>query len=63
VIVCFSRHGEQLIEDILPGHVEAIAAEMSALSLAEQKKLGELCRKLGKKTRKDSNLGVVCFFV
>ncbi len=48
MIVIFSGHGEQLIEDILPGHVEAIAAEMSALSPAEQKKLGELCRKLGK---------------
>ncbi len=63
MIVSFSRHGEQLIEDILSGHVEAIAAEISALSTAEQKRLGELCRKLGKKIRKDSNLGVVCFFV
>jgi MarR family 2-MHQ and catechol resistance regulon transcriptional repressor len=46
--VSLTEAGRDLITSVLPGHVQAIAEEMSVLSPEEQEKLGELCRKLGK---------------
>lgn len=43
-----TQAGKTLIENVLPGHVATIAAEMSVLTPEEQATLGELCRKLGK---------------
>ena len=40
--------GRRLMERIFPGHAKGIAELMSALTAAEQKQLGELCRKLGR---------------
>ena len=41
--------GEELIQRIFPAQAQAITSEMSALSADEQRQLGTLCRKLGKK--------------
>lgn len=49
VMVSLTEKGYKLIERIFPGHVKAIVEEMSVLTPQEQIKLGELCRKLGKK--------------
>jgi len=38
--------GRQLIEELLPVHVEHIATRMTALTKEEQKDLSRLCRKL-----------------
>lgn len=43
--------GEQLIQRVFPQMAEAILAELSVLTVEEQGKLGELCRKLGKNSR------------
>lgn len=40
--------GAALVEEILPGHVAGIVETMAALSPAEQRRLAELCRKLGR---------------
>lgn len=40
--------GRALVERILPEHVAAITAELSALTPEEQEELGRLCRKLGR---------------
>jgi MarR family 2-MHQ and catechol resistance regulon transcriptional repressor len=40
--------GKRLMERIFPAHAAVIAETMSALSAAEQKQLGGLCRKLGR---------------
>jgi MarR family 2-MHQ and catechol resistance regulon transcriptional repressor len=40
--------GRQLFEQIFPGHVEGILAEMAELSERELEQLGEFCRRLGK---------------
>jgi MarR family transcriptional regulator, 2-MHQ and catechol-resistance regulon repressor len=46
--VTLTEQGRELIERIFPGHVQAVAREMSVLSPKEQSQLGALCRKLGK---------------
>lgn len=48
ITVRLTELGRERVETVLPGHVAAISAEMSALSAAEQENLGKLCRKLGK---------------
>ena len=48
ITISLTEKGSQLIGQLLPGHVAAITAEMSALSPQEQESLGALCRKLGK---------------
>ncbi len=48
ISVSLTPTGKQLISDIFPAHVEAIAQQMSVLSLEEQVELGRLCKKLGK---------------
>ena len=40
--------GKRLMERVFPPHARTIADAMSALSSAEQKQLGALCRKLGR---------------
>jgi MarR family 2-MHQ and catechol resistance regulon transcriptional repressor len=49
VNVSLTPAGEALISQVFPEHLNAILAEMSALSPQEQEQLGRLCRKLGKK--------------
>jgi MarR family transcriptional regulator, 2-MHQ and catechol-resistance regulon repressor len=39
--------GRRLMERVFPGHAEAIAELMSALTVREQRDLGALCRNLG----------------
>lgn len=46
-IVHLTGEGQKLIRRIFPPHAALIAAEMRVLSAAEQKKLGDLCKKLG----------------
>jgi len=48
ISVSLTPKGKELISDIFPAHVEAIAGQMSVLSLEEQAELGRLCKKLGK---------------
>lgn len=48
ISVSLTPTGKQLISDIFPAHVEAIAQQMKILSLEEQTELGRLCKKLGK---------------
>ena len=48
VVVSLTGDGQELIERILPGHIEAITEEMNVLTAEEQENLGELCRTLGK---------------
>lgn len=48
VTVHLTGEGKQLIERIFPGHVDLIVQAVGMLSVAEQERLGELCRKLGR---------------
>jgi MarR family transcriptional regulator, 2-MHQ and catechol-resistance regulon repressor len=48
VVVSLTPSGRKLIAGIFPSHARAITEEMSRLSPAEQDKLRELCRKLGR---------------
>jgi MarR family transcriptional regulator, 2-MHQ and catechol-resistance regulon repressor len=48
LIVVLTAKGKALIRNLFPEHAGAIADFMSALTPAEQKTLGELCRKLGR---------------
>ena len=48
ISVSLTPAGKQLISDLFPAHVDAIAQQMSILSLEEQAELGRLCKKLGK---------------
>lgn len=48
VSVHLTELGRKRVEELLPGHVAAIASELSKLTPEEQETLGELCRKLGK---------------
>jgi len=48
ISVSLTDAGRKQIEDVFPGHVQAIIEEMSALTHEEQRSLGALCRKLGK---------------
>lgn len=52
ITVHLTDAGRRLIEEIFPRHVEHIVEEMKALSVKEQEALGELCKRLGKKTEK-----------
>jgi MarR family 2-MHQ and catechol resistance regulon transcriptional repressor len=52
ITISLTPAGEELISSIFPAHVEAITLEMSVLSAAEQRELGELCKKLGTRTVK-----------
>jgi MarR family transcriptional regulator, 2-MHQ and catechol-resistance regulon repressor len=47
ITVHLTDPGRALIERLFPDHVAAIVAEFSALTPAEQERLGALCRKLG----------------
>lgn len=47
VEVHLTSRGRRLIERVFPRLVEEIEDQMSALTVAEQKELGRLCRKLG----------------
>jgi len=47
-VVTLTKSGRELIQELLPGHVAAIVEEMSVLTPAEQRQLGDLCRRLGK---------------
>jgi MarR family 2-MHQ and catechol resistance regulon transcriptional repressor len=47
-ILSLTPRGENLISEIFPAHANAIADVVEALSPKEQKKLGELCRKLAR---------------
>jgi len=49
VNVSLSDEGRQRIVSLLPTHVAAIVDEMNALTPDEQRLLGDLCRKLGRK--------------
>ena len=48
ITVSLTEAGRQLIEQVFPGHVNAITQEMNNLTAEEQQELGDLCRKLGK---------------
>lgn len=47
IVVALTAQGRKRIESILPAHFAAIVEELSVLTPAEQKQLGELCKKLG----------------
>lgn len=47
ITVHLTQEGKELIEDILPAHIEGIVREMNRLSPGEQDELGRLCKKLG----------------
>jgi len=53
VMVSLTPAGRERIGQLLPEHVAAIVQELSALAPDEQRALGELSRKLGKRTAKD----------
>jgi MarR family transcriptional regulator, 2-MHQ and catechol-resistance regulon repressor len=48
VSVSLTDEGTRLIQEIFPGHVEAVVQEMQALGEPEQRELGRLCKRLGK---------------
>jgi len=48
LIVSLTPRGKALIRRIFPAHAAAITEFMSALTPAQQKQFGELCRQLGK---------------
>ena len=52
VIVTLTEAGRELVARLLPGHVAAIVDELSVLSAQEQRALGDLCRRLGKRVQK-----------
>lgn len=47
--VSLTPAGRDLIGEVLPGQVAAIVEEMNTITSDEQKQLGQLCKKLGKK--------------
>ncbi len=49
VRVCLTDQGRQLIEELFPRHAEVVEAELSVLRADEQKELGRLLKKLGRK--------------
>jgi MarR family 2-MHQ and catechol resistance regulon transcriptional repressor len=49
VTVHLTERGRALIDEVLPGQVEAIVEEFSAISADEQDELGRLCKKLGRR--------------
>ncbi len=57
VTVVLTDTGRRLIEEIFPGHVAAIVADLSVLTPDEQVELGRLCRKLGLHAAGETRLG------
>jgi MarR family 2-MHQ and catechol resistance regulon transcriptional repressor len=51
LIVALTPKGKTLLRDIFPRHAAAIVEFLSVLSLEEQGRLGDLCRKLGKQPK------------
>ena len=51
-IVALTPRGKSLIRQIFPKHAAAIAEFLSALNPEEQARLGDLCRKLGRRESK-----------
>jgi MarR family 2-MHQ and catechol resistance regulon transcriptional repressor len=49
ITVSLTPAGRELISRVFPAHMAVIVAEMNCLTAEEQKTLGRLCRKLGKK--------------
>jgi MarR family 2-MHQ and catechol resistance regulon transcriptional repressor len=47
VEISLTRKGRDLVESILPAHVQRVVTAFGALTPAEQTQLAELCRKLG----------------
>ena len=47
--IVLTAAGEELIQSIFPQHVRSITEEFAVLSSEEQKQLGQLLRKLGKR--------------
>lgn len=47
VSVALTDAGRELIEDVLPGHVDGIVEAFSVLSAEEQQQLAGLCKKVG----------------
>ena len=45
--LCLTGKGQQLAEQILPGHFKGIVKRFEALTLEEQRQLARLCKKLG----------------
>jgi MarR family 2-MHQ and catechol resistance regulon transcriptional repressor len=52
ITVHLTKEGRKLISEIFPRHVSAIVDEMKTLTDSEQEELRRLCRKLGKRERK-----------
>lgn len=48
VQIHLTDEGRELIEDVLPDHVDRIVERFNALSVEEQRQLGHLLRKLGR---------------
>ncbi len=48
LIVALTSKGKTLLRDIFPKHAAAIVEFLSVLGPEQQKRLGDLCRKLGK---------------
>lgn len=49
--VHLTADGERLIRDLFPRHVAALVQSFNVLTTAEQERLGELCRRLGRQER------------
>ena len=48
--VSLTTAGRDLIGEVLPVHVAVILEEMNTITIEEQKTLGQICKKLGKKS-------------
>jgi MarR family transcriptional regulator, 2-MHQ and catechol-resistance regulon repressor len=48
ITLSLTAAGQQIIEEVLPQHIQAILEEMSILTADEQEILSRLCRKIGK---------------
>ena len=48
IIVHLTNEGQKLIHKIFPSHAALVTNEMSVLKAADQKILGELCKKVGR---------------
>jgi MarR family 2-MHQ and catechol resistance regulon transcriptional repressor len=47
VTICLTGAGRRLMQEIFPTHVDHVVEAVSVLTLAEQRQLAGLCRKLG----------------
>ena len=54
-IVHLTGEGQKLIRKIFPSHAALITSELSVLKTADQKTLGDLCRKIGLGANKPIN--------